>query len=89
MVNELLLQRMELAVLRQPLYGCNFTALGFYAQHQAGANQVAIQGDAAGAAVPGAAAFFHTGEANAISQRGHQALIGRTSKLYRITVYGG
>src|SRR5262249_3452436 len=67
-LEELLLQRMELLALGQALDRLDATAADLAAEHQAGADQAAVEGHAAGAAVAGGAAFLAAGEAQGVTQ---------------------
>ena len=58
-------------------------------QHQAGADQPAVEHDAAGAAVAGGAAFLGAGQRQLVAQHVEQRLLGLAQKLDRIAVDGG
>ena len=61
--------------LRHALDGGDRLALGLHAEHQARAHQPAVDGDAAGAAVAGGAAFLGAGEAELVAQDVEQRLL--------------
>ena len=55
-------------------------AIGLGAQHQAGAGEAPVDGDAAGAAVTGAAAFLRTGQAQRL--RNTSSKVSSASQTY-------
>ena len=83
MIEELLLQRMQRGAIGHAFDGFDLAAFGLDAEDQAGADQTAIDGDRAGAAVAGAAAFLGAGEADAVAQRVEQRLIGLAGEFAR------
>ena len=89
MLEELLLQRMQLGALRHALDGLDRAALGLGAEHQAGADQAAVEQHAAGAAVAGRAAFLAAGQVELVAQHVEQGLLGLAEELHRIAVDGG
>src|SRR5687768_13453879 len=89
MGNEIFLQGMELVALGHAFDCSNLGALDFSAEHEAGADEAAVDSDAAGAAVTGAAAFLGAGHAQTVAQHVEQRLIGIAHKLNGIPVNGG
>ena len=63
-------------------------AFDFGAEHEAGADEAAIDDDAAGAAVAGAAAFLGAGQAEAVAQHVEQRFIGWQTNSTGIAVDG-
>ena len=75
--------------LRQPLDGGDAGALGLGGQHQAGVHQPAVEDDAAGAAIAGAAAFLGAGEPELVAQHVEQRLLRLAQELDGLAVDGG
>src|SRR6185295_770272 len=69
--------------------GGDLAALGLGAQHQAGADDAAVQHHAAGAAIAGAAAFLAAGQQQPVAQHVEQRLVGLAEIADRIAVDGG
>ena len=64
-------------------------AFGLGAEHQAGADEPAVDRDAAGAAVAGAAAFLRAGQAQAVAQHVEQRLVGLADEFDGVAVDRG
>src|SRR5262245_13299739 len=58
MLDEFALQRMKLVAIRHALDGLDLASFGFSTEHEAGADELAVDDDAASAAVAGAAALL-------------------------------
>src|SRR5437867_5342337 len=58
------------------------------AQHQARADQAAVQHDAAGAAVAGGAAFLATGQVQGVAEHVEQRLLGLAEELDVASIHG-
>jgi hypothetical protein len=80
---------MQLVALGHALDGAELVAFGFDREHQAGADEVAIDGDAAGAAIAGRAAFLGAGEAERPAQRIEHGVVGLAEKFRRLAVDRG
>src|SRR6185503_11821895 len=87
-LDELALQRMQLVALGHALDGGDRPAVRLHAQHQARAHEAAVDGDAAGAAVAGRAAFLGAGEAQLVAQHVEQRLLRLAQELHGIAVHG-
>ena len=73
-VDERLLDRVQLARRREPLDGHDLAALGLRGQHEAGADQRAVEVDRAGAALALLARVLGARQAEPLAQRVEQAL---------------
>ena len=89
-LEELLLQRMQSPPSAMPSMVSIRRPSASARQHQAGADQAAVDDDAAGAAVARAAAFLGAGQAQLVAQRVEQRLRGsvRNSAGSPLTVVG-
>jgi hypothetical protein len=63
-------------------------AAGFDGQHQAGAHQAPVEGDAASAAVTGGATLLAAGQMQLVAQDIQQGLMGLAKKFDGITIDG-
>jgi len=79
----------QLVALGHALDGLDLDALRLGRKHQAGADQPAVDHDAAGAAVTRAAAFLAAGESEIVAQDIKQGLVGVAQELGRRAVDGG
>ena len=79
----------SLSPLAMPSMVLDLAALGLGAQHQAGADEPAVEHDAAGAAIAGAAAFLAAGQAEPVAQHVEQRLVGLAEILDGIAVDRG
>src|SRR5262245_11475476 len=89
MFEELALQRMKGVPLGKTLDGLDLAILGLDPEHQAGAYQPAIENDAAGAAVAGAAALLGAGQAEPVAQAVEQHLVGLADEVEPVAIDGG
>src|SRR4029450_9556924 len=88
-LDELALQRVELVAVRHALDGLDLAAPGVGAEDEAGANELAVEHDAAGAAVAGAAPFLGAGEAQPVAQDVEQRLTRLADEVYGVAVDRG
>src|SRR5947207_14573521 len=77
---------MQLLPARHALERADRFALGLHAQHQAGADEPPVDGDAAGAAIAGRAAFLGTGQPQLVAQDIEQRILCLAQELDRIAV---
>ena len=89
LVDEDLLQGMQLFAIRHAFDGFDLGAFGFNAENQAGADQPAVDHDAACAAIAGAAAFLGARKAKPVTQDGQQAFIRRAKEIGFVAIDGG
>jgi hypothetical protein len=85
-LDELALEGVQFALVGHALDGGDLLVLRLDAQHQAGADQHAVDDDRAGAAVAGAAAFLGAGQPEAIAQAVEQGLARVGEELGRLAV---
>ena len=85
-LDEGLLQRMELAVPREPFDGLDALAGAAGSQGQARAHQAPVDDDAAGAADADAAAFLGSGQAQVVAQNLQQQAVGLDLDLMFLAV---
>src|SRR5437762_2699321 len=86
-LEEPLLQRVERLALRHPLDRFDLPSADLAAQHEARADQPAIQRDAARAAVAGGAAFLAAGELERVAEHVEQRLLRLAEELDRVSVH--
>src|ERR1051325_7537287 len=85
-LEEFLLHRMQLVALGDALDRGDRAAFGLDAEHQAGTDQLAVDDDATGATIAGAAAFLAAGQAELVAQAVEHGLLCLAQKLYRLAV---
>src|SRR5262245_35671743 len=85
--DEGVLQRMERALLAEPLDGLHRPAARLHREHQAARDRLAVQVHGAGAAVAGAAALLRPGEAEALAERIEQGVVGPDDCLGRLVIH--
>jgi hypothetical protein len=89
MLEELALQRMEVVAFGEALDGLDLAILGLDPKHQAGTNQPAVENDAAGAAIAGAAALLGAGQAETVTQTIEQRLVRLADIVEAVAIDGG
>ena len=87
MLQELLLERMEGLALGHALDRLDLAPADLAAQHEAGADQPAVQHDAAGAAVAGGAAFLAAGELQRVAEHVEQRVLRLAEELDLVAVH--
>jgi hypothetical protein len=80
---------MQLVTFGKPFHRGDGPAFRLGAKHQAGADELPVEGDAAGAAVAGAAAFLGTGEPEPVAQHFQQGFTRVADEFRRIAVDRG
>src|ERR1700722_5146228 len=89
MLEELLLQRMQVVAVRHALDGLDRVPFGLDGEHQARADEAAVDGDAAGAAVARAAPLLAAGEIELVAQHIEQRELRLAQELGRLAVDRG
>ena len=89
MLEKLLLNRVQAVALGDAFNGGDLGPFRLRSQHQAGADQAAIDDHRAGTAVASAAAFLGAELADLVAQRVEQGLLRRAEKIDLIAVDGG
>src|SRR6185436_6250928 len=87
-LQELLLQRVQRLPLGHALDGLDLAAGHLAAEHEARADQPAVEHDAAGAAVTRGAAFLAAGELQGVAEHVEQRVLRLAEELRRIAVHG-
>src|SRR5262249_11170291 len=80
---------MQLAAVRHALDGLDLFTFGLDREHQAGADQASVDGDAAGAAIARAAPFLAAGHVQVVAQHVEQSELRLAEKFRRHAVDGG
>src|SRR5258708_38573727 len=89
MLEKFLLQWMQRAAPGKPLDRADLVALRFDSQHQAGADQLSVERDAAGAAIARGATFLGAGQSQRSAQRVEHGVIRLAQESQRLAVDGG
>src|SRR5262249_21282647 len=86
-LEELLLERVECLTGRHALDGLDGPPADLPAQHQAGADEAAVEGDAARAAVPRGAALLAAGEVERVAEDVEQRVLRLAQELHLVSVH--
>ena len=88
MLEELLLQRVQLVALGHAFDGADFLAVHFRGQHQARADEAAVDGDGARAAVARRATFLGADQLEFVAQDFEEGLISFAKGFDGVAVNG-
>src|SRR4029077_3769056 len=80
-LEEFLLYRVQLVALGDALHRCDLAAFGFGPEHQARADDLAVEDDGARAAIARAAAFLAAGQVELVAQHVEQGLLRLAEEL--------